>query len=101
MDIVLVCWKIKPKMEQEFLEWWRNGLESKPEGLVEEHLSKVEPDDTSTWDLSSSKYVTYVNVGKWKDRKYWKKVFPGQAKLQPFESSLRERVWISVKESRE
>ncbi|MBI4894705.1 MAG: hypothetical protein HY833_03145 [Candidatus Aenigmarchaeota archaeon] len=101
MDIIVVYWKIKPDMEQDFLEWWRSGLGSKPEGLIEEHLSKVEPDETSTWDLSNSKYVTYLNVGKWKDKKYWKKVFSGQAKLQPFEAALRERIWVSVKDTRE
>jgi len=100
MDIVMVYWKIKPDMEQEFLEWWSSGMESKPEGLIEEHLSKVEPDETSTWDLSSPGHVTYINIGKWEDKKYWKEMFPEHSKLQPFESSLRERIWVSVKESR-
>jgi hypothetical protein len=100
MDIILVYWKIKPDMEQEFLDWWKSGLASKPEGLIEEHLSKVEPDETSNWDLLNPSYVTYLNVGKWTDKSHWKNIFSGQAKLQPFEASLRERIWVSVKESR-
>lgn len=100
MDIIIVHWKIKPSMEHEFLEWWKSGLGKKPEGLIEEHLSKVEPEETSTWNLSSSKHVTYLNVGRWTDKKHWKKVFSGKAKMQPFEAELRERIWVSVKESR-
>jgi len=100
MDIVIVYWKIKPEMEQEFLDWWKLGMESKPDGLMEEHLSKVEPDETSTWDLSSPGYLTYINVGKWTDKKHWKAAFSDHSTLQPFEASLRERIWVSVKHSR-
>lgn len=100
MDIVLVHWKIKPDMEQEFLTWWQTGVEGKPKGMIEEHISKVEPDETSTWDLASPKYLTYINVGKWEDKKLWKDAFSGQNHLMPFEESMRERIWLSVKESR-
>ena len=97
MDILLVFWKIKPDMEKDFVEWWQGSLEKRPDGLVNEYLSKVEPDETSTWDVSSPKYVTYMGVGLWKDKSHWKKVFSGQSHLMPFEDSLRERVWLSAK----
>ena len=97
MDIMLVKWKIKPDMEQDFLDWWREGMENPPEGLINEHLSKVEHDTTSTWDLMNSKYVTYVNVSIWQDKSDWKKTFSGKSNMLPFEDSLRERVWVNVK----
>lgn len=100
MDIVLVRWKIRPEKEDEFLEYWKKSIDVKPKGLIDENLSKVESDETSNWDISDGAPVVYVNVGRWESKEDWKRAFT-ELPTSPmdFESELRERVWVSAKES--
>lgn len=100
MDIILVYWKVKPDRESDFLRYWKEGsLKGKPEGLIAEYLSKLEPDETTTWQLGNPDALVYVNVGLWENKSFWKKAFPNPPSRQPFEDSERERVWFSVKET--
>lgn len=100
MDVVLVYWKIKPKAERRFLKFWKNSLYNKPKGLINEFLSRLQEDNTNTWNLDRKNAVIYINVGLWEDKRYWKDIFPKYKPIQEFEACPSDRAWFFVKDER-
>lgn len=102
MDIILGYWRIKPEMEQEFLDFWKRTIESRPEGLVHEYLTRFDPGEMSTWsELQPRDCITYVNVGFWEKKELWKRLFDVKHRMLPFEAYPLKIAWLKVKDKHE
>lgn len=105
MVIVVIHWKIRPGHEGEFFDYWSHELQiHQDSNLVGEFLSRPMDSDEARCKAivlgrpSSSKYVSYFNVGIWEEHdSFFKEVIepyvnkPSGKKL-PFEAKYRERM---------
>lgn len=74
MVIVMVHWLIKPgyENEQAFREMWQEMKIDPNTGLYREFLTKVEAAEDekfNSFSITNPSYVTYINIGIWKDIK--------------------------------
>lgn len=72
MIVIMVHWLIKPGIENEqaFKAMWESMTVDPNSGLYREFLTKTEVAEDSkfnTFSLTNPAYVTYINIGFWKD----------------------------------
>ena len=101
MIIVLVRWQIKKGRRREFLKEWEQMLTPRDHsGLYREILAGPEEragDEYKTFDLISSSYETFVNVGIWESIAAFERAvgtFMHRRKAG-FEFKLRERIVLT------
>ena len=107
MIIVLIRWKIKPKMVEDFLEFWRkSAVVSDRSGLIGEFLTEASSPadyDWVTWQLTGceGKYRSFINVGYWNSAEEFHaqigKHFVSSSGLKEFEAEPRERAVLKPK----
>ncbi|MCY4141073.1 MAG: hypothetical protein OXF56_22755 [Rhodobacteraceae bacterium] len=107
MIIVVIHWKIKPDMVDEFLKFWRKkAIVEDRSGLIGEFLSEghsIAEFDWITCPLTGceGKYRSFVNVGYWKSGKEFQaqvgRYFDSSTGQKKFEAEPRSRTALKPK----
>lgn len=124
MVIVVVRWYIRKDKIEEFKATWAGMTPISEDGLFREFFSTPtdEPNPKyHTLDFESDHYITYINVGTWRDLKDFDEaigsMIPGRDKhpnsetdpkkknkelieVYDFEYKLRERIVLKVEQTR-
>lgn len=107
MIIVVIHWKIKPELVEEFLESWKKtAVVGDRRGLVGEFLTEAHSTAEYpwiTWDLAGceGKYRSFINVGYWDSAQEFQeqigKYFETSTGMQKFEAEPRVRTALKPK----
>ncbi len=116
MVVILVHWLIKPGMEMQFQDRWRQMSIGSDSGLYREILTKLDVSPSNpkfhTFSVGDPFYSTFINIGMWRsvddfDRAVGKYIPEAELmdkdgrqkytiELEHFEFKLRERVILEV-----
>ncbi len=107
MIIVLIHWKIKPEMVEDFLKFWKDtAVVTDRRGLVGEFLTEAHSTAEYpwvTWHLTGceGKYRSFINVGYWDSAQEFQeqigKYFETSTEMQKFEAERRVRTALKPK----
>lgn len=124
MIVVLVHWHIKNESVPEFLFTWKEKMKPIDDtGLYYEILTEVNTKEASdpryhSLDLENPHYVTFVNIGIWRDLNDFERAIGGflpptqeiidkksnelkvQILMSKYEYKLRDRIVLDIKELR-
>ena len=124
MIVLLVHWHIKNESVPEFLLTWKEKMKpSDDSGLYYEILTEVNTNEASdpryhSLDLENPHYVTFVNIGIWRELKDFENAIGGflpptqevlddksnelkvQILMSKYEYKLRDRIVLNIKELR-
>lgn len=102
LRIIVVHWKIRPGMEQQFLEYWSTQARVEDRsGLVSEFLSSVADRERLGWINWSNldpRWTSFFNVGLWRDEASFQgqigRFIDNSRPPLAFEAERRERVFL-------